>query len=241
MKKEKIPYLIIGDGKLARHLGRYFSLLGIRYLSWSRKSNESLEALIHSCVKILIAVSDDAIDSVLNDIYPHVNPWQTIIHFSGALSFDTAESAHPLMTFSSKYYDEAVYREVKFITVKGRKTFPELFPELPNEWHEINGDKKTLYHALVSMAGNHIYILLKAVIEELNELGVHKKALEPYIKRTIDNLFHSENSLTGAFARNDLKTIEAHRKALAGTKLINLYDEFHNFYFERGTEIENDS
>ena len=54
-------YLVLGNGKMARHISTYFDLLGIPYYSWFRSSGENINNKLLSSEKVLVAISDDAI------------------------------------------------------------------------------------------------------------------------------------------------------------------------------------
>ncbi|RMD49488.1 MAG: DUF2520 domain-containing protein [Ignavibacteria bacterium] len=241
MNEDKIPYLIIGGGKLASHLCSYFSMLGIEYLQWTRSSGEPPETKLHFCEKILLAIPDKELEKEIEIIYPAISDEQMIIHFSGALSFSNAESVHPLMSFSGNPYDLETYKSIPFCTIKGRKTFPEIFPELPNKYFEIEEPDKILYHALVSMAGNFTTILLKDVFNKLKEIGVAKQNLQPYLLQTLNNVCNLDDALTGPFSRKDFNTIELHKNVLRDSHLYELYDAFFKYYFERRELVESDN
>jgi hypothetical protein len=64
---ERSNILLIGGGRLARHLERYFEQLRLPYLQWSRRLEleercPRLEALVHSDTHALLAISDAAIE-----------------------------------------------------------------------------------------------------------------------------------------------------------------------------------
>ena len=93
---KKKPYLIIGGGRLAKHLAYYLQLLDIPFNQWKRKDRSKLEKLSSNSNKILLAISDDSIIPVAKKF-----PDKLVIHFSGVLTTKFAESAHPLFTFSN--------------------------------------------------------------------------------------------------------------------------------------------
>ncbi len=229
---EKKRYLIIGGGRLAKHLSAYFDLLNINYLRWQRTFGIPLESELHKCGKILLAVSDNALAGLSAYINSLISSGQTIIHFSGALEIQKSESAHPLMTFSRQLYSEEFYKLIPFITVEGKKKFSELFPELPNPNYQIPAERKVYYHALCSMAGNFPAIIWKKTTEEFqNKLGLPAEAFYSYLTQTLNNFISDNESLTGPFSRRDFSTIDLHREVLKNNELAGLYDSFYELYF----------
>src|SRR3954462_14158877 len=80
--------LLIGDGRLARHLGRYFEQLRLPHLPWSRRLEAEercprLGALVHANTHALLAISDAAIESFIRS-HPELSN-AVRIHFSGCL------------------------------------------------------------------------------------------------------------------------------------------------------------
>ena len=229
---KKIPYLIVGGGRVAAHFAAYFDLLGVEYLRWNRTGSTELKSQAEKCDKILLAVKDDSLEEFISKLITEFPTGKTIIHFSGALEIKGAESVHPLMTFADKIYTLDEYKRIPFVTVENKAHFKELFPELPNPSYEIPSDKKTLYHALLTVAGNFPVILWKSVSSYLEkETGLPKKVMQPYLRKTLDNFFYSEDSLTGPFARKDIGTIEKHLDSLRDSELLNIYKAFKNFHF----------
>src|SRR5918999_5204802 len=146
------PIGVVGGGRLARHFLHYLGLLGIPVRVWSRHAPvpNPIEALA-DCRTVLLLIRDD-------QIVPFTDAWplrdKRLVHCSGSVVTDAAESAHPLMTFGHHLYDIAVYRRTPFILEQGRTPFNELFPELPNPWFTIPADDRRYYHALCVLAGN---------------------------------------------------------------------------------------
>lgn len=142
--KEKLPYLIIGNGRIARHFRHYFQLQSIPFHSWWRYCGFELDPLLRKSEKGLVLISDDAIESFIRNILSDnvaTRPSLTFIHCSGVLSTPLAESAHPLMTFGPELYDLETYQSLAFVTEMGRKSFSDLFPELPNPSYVIQPGK----------------------------------------------------------------------------------------------------
>lgn len=228
-----LNYLIIGNGRLARHLSFYFSSLGIKYQIWARNKNTPAELLAFSktATRILLAISDKAVDSFILS-YPHIpqNKW---VHLSGALSLPGIYSAHPLGSFGEKLNPIKWYSEIFFIVEKqvGLKkiSFSALLPGLPNPSAEISNHDKPYYHSLCVMSNNFSTILFQKLFAGLEQdLNIPKKAAYGYLKQTVFNLEHSQNPLTGPLARQDWGTIEKNKQALQHRqdKFADIYQSF---------------
>ncbi len=219
-------FLIVGSGRLARHLQRYFTLEKIPYLTWERNSSTPLASFQNQASHILLAISDPAIESFILE-----NPWlkeKTIVHFSGSFSTPLAEGAHPLMTFSDVTYDHATYLKIPFVLEKNRQSFSEILPGLKNAHYEIASDLKPLYHSLCVMSGNFTIILWEKFFNELAQtFGLPRELVYPYLQQTAANLQLGQASvLTGPLARGDQATIEKHLKILRNDPFKDVYEAF---------------
>lgn len=226
-------YLIIGQGRLAQHLKHYFALEGLSFLNWHRQQPiENLQTLVEHAEKVLLAVSDDAIEDFIlkNNV-----PKEKAIHFSGSLDTKLAYQLHPLMTFSHELYKHEDYLKIPFITTYDSPSLEELIPELTNPFYQIDREHVEMYHALCVLSGNGTILLWQKVFEDFeNKLGVPKKALMPYLQRILTNLlFNPDKALTGPWVRSDEGTIEKNKLALKKDKFLPLYESFHDLYKDR--------
>ncbi len=224
---ENADYLIVGDGKTAKHISYYFELLDIPFNSWNRKISVSFNEGLKDESKVLLLISDDQIEKFIETNNPQTKREITWIHFAGALSTELAESAHPLMTFHDTLYDLETYKSISFVTEKGRKNFKELFPELSNKSFEIESSQKSLYHAWCSIAGNFTSILWSEFFERLeNEFHIPEDAAFSYLKRITENIMKNPNAVTGPIIRGDKKTINKHLNALKDDEFLKVYESF---------------
>jgi hypothetical protein len=222
-------YLVIGDGRLARHVRHYLDLLNLSQKTWRRSDGPVLlKELAESSSHALMAISDGAIDSFYLENPALKN--LSCVHFSGSLLSPYMPSAHPLMTFGRDLYELKTYREIPFVLERGRGSFADLLPGLPNPSHAIDAEKKTLYHALCVLSGNFTVMLWeKAFSSFARELGLDKQVLLPYLDRTARNLAASEagsSVLTGPLARHDHATIEKHLRTLGSDPFAEVYRAF---------------
>lgn len=230
LKNQK--YLIVGDGRLSRHLSHYFDLSKITYKIWSRKNNnyEQLHHYLEESPVVLLAIQDKAI---LEFYKSHLeNKDLTVVHFSGALHFPEIYGFHPLMTFSEQLYSLETYQSISFISTPSEPSFESVFPNLTNPNFKIPAEKKALYHSYCVVAGNFSNILWKAVFERFqNQLQLPQSVLIPYLQAVFENIkSNPKGSLTGPLARDDHHTIEKNLESLKDDELKSIYLSFFNFY-----------
>lgn len=224
-------YLVLGDGRVARHAALYLKLLELPFLTWTR--NDGPEALLQraqSASHVLVLLSDRAIVPFLRENSELIRAGKTCVHFSGSLTTELAAGAHPLMTFTEKPYSLDEYRRIPFVIEKGRGAFTSLLPGLPNASFEIEPGSKPLYHALCVMAGNFTVLLWEKTFATFaKRFGLPKAVLIPYLERIAKNLAESkpqESVLTGPLARGDRETIEANLGSLANDPFADVYRAF---------------
>lgn len=228
----KPTYLLIGDGKLARHLSFYFTYNKINLTSWSRSQNsdQDLSQKISISDVILIAVKDSAISDFYEKHLKNYNS-KTFVHFSGALFFDHIYGFHPLMSFSDQLFTPEFYKNISFISTYHEAEFKTVFPQLDNPSYKISKEQKALYHSYCVVAGNFTNILWQTISKRFqNQLKLPEEVLKPYLEGTYLNLKNNmRDSLTGPLAREDLNTIQANLDSLKGDELQNLYLMFYKF------------
>jgi hypothetical protein len=224
-------YLIIGNGRVATHFARYFSLESLPFKQWSRRESEgdtNLRELARDASHVLLLISDRSIEPFFNE-HSFLNE-KTCLHFSGSLVSGKIRGAHPLMTFSHEPYDLETYRRISFVLEKDRGTMAELLPGLSNPHVALDAAQKPLYHALCSMSGNFSVLLWERVFSEFeNKLELPRSALRPYLERITMNLLGvktGDSVLTGPLARNDRAVIDKHLSVLKGDPYEQVYRAF---------------
>ena len=75
---------------------------------------------------------------------------------------------------------------------------------------ELADDKRATYHAGAAIASNYLVTLRRAAGALLEAAGAPPEALDPLMRRTIENGFE----LTGPIARGDWATVDAHVAAI---------------------------
>jgi len=221
-------YLLIGNGRIARHFQHYFRLLQIPFFTWHRGESEStLENKIKSASHILLLISDGAIDVFIKKYLSHLKE-TLLIHFSGSVITDFAYGAHPLMTFGFELYDDNHYQTIPFVIDHDAPDFALLLPGLKNPNVRLNKNLKAKYHALCVMSGNFSCLLWQKLFSSLEkEFNLPKEIAYPYLQQQTANLLKSpELALTGPLTRNDHHTIEKNLAALQLDPFQKVYQSF---------------
>jgi predicted short-subunit dehydrogenase-like oxidoreductase (DUF2520 family) len=176
----------------------------------------------------LLCVPDAAIADVAQGLSPGPG-W--VGHVSGATPLSALDpherrfSLHPLQTFTRARGPEQLdgaWAAVTAETDEARELAVELARVLGLEPFELEDDDKPLYHAGAVVASNYLVTLHEAAAGLVAAAGVPPEALEPLMRRTIENGFE----LTGPIERGDWETVEAHREAIRAARpdLEPLYD-----------------
>jgi len=176
----------------------------------------------------LLCVPDAAIRDVARGLPPG-DGW--IAHVSGATPLSALDpherrfSLHPLQTFTLARGPEQLdgaWAAVTAETAEARALGFELAETLGLRPFELADDQRPLYHAGAAVASNYLVTLHRAASELFAAAGAPAEALEPLMRRTIENGFE----LTGPIERGDWETVEAHREAIRSVRpdLEPLYD-----------------
>ncbi|MNJ91344.1 hypothetical protein D3C87_89950 [compost metagenome] len=225
-----VKYLLIGSGRVARHLGHYFNLLNINFSTWDRAQDPHLlPKKINESSHILLAISDSALEGFFaKHLAGHE---KTVVHFSGAKDIEGLICAHPLMTFGPDLYDLSFYQRIHF-TVTGATSLSRALPGIPNPFSLLSADKKALYHAWCVMGGNFVTLLTAKMMTSLQEMGIPAESIGLYSEKVIDNALAQQTAaLTGPLARKDAETVAANLKALEGQEMQKIYQAFLETYW----------
>jgi predicted short-subunit dehydrogenase-like oxidoreductase (DUF2520 family) len=177
---------------------------------------------------VLLCVPDEAIPDVAQGLT--LGPvW--VAHVSGATSLSALDpherrfSVHPLQTFTKARGPEQLdgaWAAVTGETDEARAAGTWLAETLGLRPFLLADHARPLYHAGAAIASNYLVTLERAAASLLEAAGAPPEALEPLMRRTIENGFE----LTGPIARGDWATVERHREAIraARPELEHLYE-----------------
>ena len=159
-------------------------------------------------------------DTAIRDVAQGLSLGQGWIgHISGATPLSALDpherrfSLHPLQTFTRNRGPEQLdgaWAAVTAETDEARGQALELARTLGLEPFELDDADKPLYHAGAAMASNFLVTLHEAAAGLVAAAGAPPEALEPLMRRTIENGFE----LTGPMARGDWETVERHIEAI---------------------------
>lgn len=164
---------------------------------------------------VLLCVPDRAIAEVARAVAP--GPW--IAHVSGATSLAALEphtrrlGLHPLQTFTrARGADQldGAFAAVTAETEEARALGFWLAQTLGLQPFALADGKRDAYHAGAAIASNYLVTLRRAAGSLLEAAGAPPEALDPLMRRTIENGFE----LTGPIARGDWATVDAHVAAI---------------------------
>jgi predicted short-subunit dehydrogenase-like oxidoreductase (DUF2520 family) len=164
---------------------------------------------------VLLCVPDRAIAEVAAATPP--GPW--LAHVSGATPLAALEpherrfGLHPLQTFTRGRGPEQLDGAFAAVTAENeeaREVGAWLARTLGLEPFPLADDKRAAYHAGAAIASNYLVTLRRAAGSLLDAAGAPPEALDPLMRRTIENGFE----LTGPIARGDWATVDAHVAAI---------------------------
>jgi predicted short-subunit dehydrogenase-like oxidoreductase (DUF2520 family) len=176
---------------------------------------------------VLLCVPDTAIPAAAAAVEP--GPW--VAHVSGATPLAALApharrfGVHPLQTFTTARGPEQLdgaWAAVTAETATAREAASWLARTLGLRPFELADSARTLYHAGAVFASNYLVTLQRAASLLFEAAGAPPEALEPLMRRTIENGFE----LTGPIDRGDWTTVKAHRAAIQADRpeLDHLYE-----------------
>jgi predicted short-subunit dehydrogenase-like oxidoreductase (DUF2520 family) len=165
---------------------------------------------------VLLCVPDRAIPEVAAAIPP--GPW--VAHTSGACRLealaphDRRFSLHPLQTFTLDRGPEQLdgaWAAVSGESAEAIAAGTALARTLGLKPFELDDEMHPLYHAAASFVSAFLVTLHDVAGELMEAAGAPPEALDPLMRRTIENGFQH----TGPLVREDWETVERHADAIA--------------------------
>ncbi len=214
--------LIIGRGKLATHLNKWFKNATVTIHNWHRELGHlDLKEKVKNSQQIILSVSDQAILEVFHLIKNIDEKHENFTHLSGSFYHPDILGVHPIMTFGTELYNE--YNQI-YLSTDNLKLFTNRFPFLTNPVFEINPELKPLYHALCVCIGN-----LPVQLANLSHQQILKNnwPVDPFLNLFVQSINNYLNqgikAMTGPIIRKDEITVKANLNALS-TNQSELYE-----------------
>jgi predicted short-subunit dehydrogenase-like oxidoreductase (DUF2520 family) len=210
---------VVGAGRVGRAVA---ARLGARVPT--RTTTRQLD--VRNADLVVLCVPDRAISEVAAVIEP--GPW--VAHTSGACGLSALEpherrfSLHPLQTFLLDLGAEQLDGSWAAISGENDQALAaarELAGLLGVIPFELDDDDRPLYHAAAQFASAFLVTLHDVAGELMETAGAPAEALQPLMRRTMDNGFGH----TGPLVRGDWTTIERHIEAIGARRpdLLPLY------------------
>ncbi len=178
---------------------------------------------------LVLAVPDDALIRVAEELAPVARPGQVVLHTSGRHGTDALAALarvgarpiafHPAMTFTGTDVD--LDRTCVFGLTAGpaeRVLAEELVADLGGTPMWIDEADRSLYHAALAHGANHLVTIVAQSMDLLRQAGATDPAavLRPLLGAALANaLDFGDDALTGPVVRGDVTTIRAHADAFA--------------------------
>ncbi|MDH3202424.1 MAG: DUF2520 domain-containing protein [Myxococcales bacterium] len=232
---------ILGRGRVGSSLYRSLEHDGTHEVTaMGRKPN--LSALNDANV-VILAVSDDAIESIAARIATELKPGTTVLHCAGARDVDELDACaargahvgvmHPLVSFPSKRRQPSL--EGKTFVVHGSPRAIAMSRRIGKACgaRVITAQAANpVYHAAAALVANGAAALAFVAVRLLEGLGVARRDAERSIGGLLESVGENVQSvgvpdaLTGPVARGDSSTVDRHRRALrrVGRGALSTYD-----------------
>lgn len=221
--------LIIGRGRVGRALRRSLEsseqhavvAAGRR---WKRSSVQRANAVV-------LAVSDDSIETVAESVAPDLSPSATVLHCAGARGTEELASCevrgaavgvmHPLVSFPSKLGNPSL-RDTTFTVNGSRRAIAtsKLLAQACGARIVVAQTDDASYHAAAALVANGAAALAFVSVGVLERLGFDKRAAERAIGGLLKSVGENVQSLgvpdalTGPIARGEAAVVASHRLAL---------------------------
>ena len=252
MCKTRKNIVIIGSGKVASALSKAFSekeeLKLLQLVSRNRETGNALakerkcgytssfEEIVPADYYI-IAVSDNAVKEVSQAIAPYIRNG-IVCHTSGSVPLDILDNRiqkrgvfYPLQSFSQGVTVD--FQKVPLLiegnTPESEAKLHELARIISPHVSSVTSEKREKVHlaaVFINNFTNHLFTLGSRIMEEAHlPFGYLKPLLQNTFEKITQNESSPETLQTGPAARNDMETIERHRRLLQEyPDLLKVYD-----------------
>ena len=234
---------VIGSGRVGAVLGAALARVGHRIVAASAVSDASrsrAETLLPTakvlpppevCAAselVLVTVPDDQLPGLMEGLAT-VGAWragQIVVHVSGRFGISVLEPAqrngavplalHPVMTFTGTTLDVDRLVGSSFGVTAPAAFLPvadALVLEMEAEPVHVAEEARSLYHAALAQASNHLVTLEASSADLLRAAGIEEpqRLLRPLVEASLDNVLRlGDNALTGPVMRGDTETVARH-------------------------------
>ncbi|TNF63494.1 MAG: DUF2520 domain-containing protein [Deltaproteobacteria bacterium] len=221
--------LIIGRGRVGNALRRSLKSSEAHQVAAAGRRWKS--SSVQAADTIVLAVSDDAIESVARAIAPDLSPRATVLHCAGARGTDVLRDCeargaavgimHPLVSFPSTRTNPSLQGTT--FTVDGSRRAVATSRRIAKACGArivVAQTGDPAYHAAAALAANGAAALAFVSVGVLQRLGFDKRAAERAIGGLLGSVGENIQSLgipgalTGPIARGEAQSVASHRKAL---------------------------
>ncbi len=233
---------IIGSGNVATHLAIALFKNGHQVLQVYSRNFDNAQSLAHkigataitslsqihfNVEVIIIAVNDDAVEVVLNELNAYFQQNQPIIlHTSGTLPITVLSATaknygvlYPIQTLSKNVVINFlnVPLSVEGNNSDTEQTLLQIANSLSNSVYKINSNQRKTLHIAAVFACNFTNFFYAIADDLLQQNNLSFEILKPLILETANKIIKNspQQVQTGPAARNDQGTINAHLAALA--------------------------
>ncbi|MFM7813917.1 MAG: Rossmann-like and DUF2520 domain-containing protein [Flavobacteriales bacterium] len=236
---------IVGTGHMASHLTRMMMLSGVRVMLYGRDSARvvahatewgciyggEISAITEEDVLTLLAVSDDHIHTISQQLSPNV----PVVHLSGMTDISVLQqsSAGVCWPLQSMHGHNIIdYPSVPwFLEAKNDSMLVRLehvFRNISNSVHRISSEQRVLVHAAAVFANNFSNHLIGKAGQILDKLEISRSVLLPILDLNLRSIHDhkAEEIQTGPARRGDIMTIQKQLESLAEyPELAELYQQ----------------
>ncbi len=218
---------IIGKGNVSEH---YFSIMSSKHLNCKQiSSREVFDFKDLDCDLIILAVKDEAVDSVIDRIalqFADRLPLKAIVtHTSGFLSTDNLQkiasdygSFYPLQTLKKGV--DIDFSKVPLCTWASTdwadKSLEVLAKKLSNIHYNLTDNQRKTLHLAAVFANNFTNHLFGIAKEILNKDDIDFSILYPLMDRTLESVKNNNpfDIQTGPAYRNETSIMQQHKDRL---------------------------
>lgn len=235
----------IGAGRMGRAITRAARHAGIRVTgSWTRSSTRPLDELLGTADVVFVAVPDDAVSGVMEQLAQAGTDGQLVMVTSGAAHIEQLAVVAPRLRVARLHPMQAVGADAPVDVLRGavaaitaadpsvRAAAAELARRLGMRPVELDDHHAPAWHAAGTIAAGGVVATLAAARDLAIAAGVDADAALDAVGTLAASAIAQaragspERALTGPVARGDHATVDAHRTAILAVAphVLELYD-----------------